>query len=171
MKNREKILITVSAFIISAIAIGLFVFMPLKDNITRLNSDIRDKRIVLEITKRRSENLTVLKNDYENIQNKNKLLDAMYISQDNTISFFKDLEDAAQKNNIDLNYSLGNMTDEISGKEVKLDINIKGDYLKILAFLSDLESLDYYIKLYSINFTQGEAQSANAIIQAKTYWH
>ncbi|MCZ2846003.1 MAG: type 4a pilus biogenesis protein PilO, partial [Candidatus Bathyarchaeota archaeon] len=144
---------------------------PLRGSLTELKEEVENKRITLEITKRKAENLSALQEDYKTIEAKKQALENMIISQANQLKLFQDLEDLAQKNNIEQNFSLETPEKEASPQEVKININLEGNYLKILGYLAGLEAFDYYVKVFSIRFTSSEYKGgAFVTIEAKTYW-
>lgn len=171
MQLREKMIIFSSAIIIIVVVFYLFITNPLRESLTKLKEEVENKRINLEITKRKAENLTALKEDYETIEKKKQALENMIISQANQLELFQDLENLAQKNNIEQNFSLETPKTEASPQEVKININLEGNYLKILGYLAGLEALDYYVKVSSMKFTSSEyVGNASLTIEAKTYW-
>jgi Tfp pilus assembly protein PilO len=170
MAFREKILIYVSTLIIIIAASIIFLIYPLKNKITEVKNQISEQKITLEIIKNKSENVTAMQKDYEAILDKKEKVDKMIISSANQLNLFKDIEDLALRNNLTQNYNLDAPAGKNTG-ELTMNIEIGGEYLKILNYIKGLESLNYYLKIVSINFAVTTAgEPVNATLQAKTYW-
>ncbi|MFH1366710.1 MAG: type 4a pilus biogenesis protein PilO [Patescibacteria group bacterium] len=170
MPFREKILIFVSTLIICIFALIIFVIFPLINQVTGVKNEIDEQKITLEIMKNKSENISKIQKDYEIILEKKNDLEKMTLSSANQLNFFKNIEDLAQQNSLIQNYNLEAPSPNNTA-ETKINIQLNGDYLRILSYLKGLESLDYYIKIISINFSVSTAGAmVNATLQAKTYW-
>lgn len=170
MAFREKILIFISILIIVIAASIIFLIYPLKNKIAEVKNQIDEQKITLEIIKNKSENVSARQKDYEAILDKKSALDNMIISSANQLNLFKDIEDLAQRNNLAQNYNLDAPGAKNAG-ELIMNIQLEGDYLKILEYLKGLETLNYYIKIVSLDFAVSAAgEQVSAALQAKTYW-
>ncbi|MFA5070072.1 MAG: hypothetical protein WC528_02220 [Patescibacteria group bacterium] len=170
MNFREKIIIYAAALIVVIFASVIFFIYPLTSKIVEVKDQIDEQKIALEIIKNKSENISTQQKDYELVLQKKEVIEKMTLSSANQVNFFKDIEGLAQRNNLTQNYTLDSPNTE-NVSEININIQLNGEYLNILSYLKDLESLDYYVKIFSLKYAVSTtAQPVNATLQAKTYW-
>lgn len=171
MKFRDKNIIFFTALIIIFGVFYVFLVYPLRNNLAEIKGKIDEQRTNLEILKNKSQDLSGVKKDAEEINDKKLVLDKMIITSGNQLSLFKDIENLAQMNNLVQNFSLDTKAIKTANSEVKMTISVTGDYLAFLRYLEGLESLNYYIKVISGEIVSSSSPgSITATLQAKTYW-
>jgi len=171
MKFRDKNIIFFACLIVVVVVFYAFLIYPLKNNLAEIKGKIEEQRINLEITKSKSADLSAVKKDLEGINDKKATLDKMILSSENQLSLFKDIENLAQMNNLTQDYSLEIMDTKTTSSEVKMSIDITGDYLAFLRYFAGLESLNYYVKVISCELVDSPSPGiVTATLQAKTYW-
>lgn len=171
MKFRDKNIIFFASLIIVIAVFYAFLIYPLKNNVTEIKGKIDEQRINLEIAKNKSENLSATEKDLAGINEKKLVLDQMIITSENQLSLFNDIENLAQINNLEQDYNLEMVDTTTTNSEVKMSINIAGDYLAFLRYFEGLESLNYYIKIVTCEISSSTSSGrVTASLQAKTYW-
>jgi len=170
MKQKEKIILINSSILVIIILVVIFIILPLKNSLIKDRDTLKEQRINYEITKKRSQDLTSLKNKLEEIEEKNSTLNNFYIGESNELSLFKNLESLAKENDLSLNYNLETQKTNKSTNEVKLSINLGGRYQSILKYLAGIEALNYYIKINNLTIKKGTDDKTIASLEAITYW-
>jgi len=171
MKIKEKSIIIISVIIVATAAVIFFITLPLKQKISQIEEDINNQKVVLEITKKRSKNITSLQRDYEEIMEKKENLENMFIGKNNQLTLFKDIEKIAEQYNLELNYNLEESSTKEDISEVNLSLNLSGLYQNILKYLGSIEELNYYIKIKDITLKSSSTkENIQVVINAKTYW-
>ena len=171
IKFKEKISIFGAALLAAFVLVAFFLIVPLFESIAETNEQIYEKRITLEISKKRSENLASFQKDIEEIEKKLETLEGMFINESNQIAFFRDLENIAQANSLKLNYNLEDISKKTqSPKEVLITLNLEGQYNHLLKFIGRLEGLDYYLKIKNLSFKPAVGENQQANLQAVSFW-
>lgn len=186
LNPKTQISLTIIAAIILIIGIGVALIEPLRKNIVDLSQQTERQQIMLEITYTQTINSLKSKEKYFEIEKDLEELNRAFINQDNTLDFITALENVASNNQVAQEFQLGNKEETKKNINIlPLQSSIRGNYINILNYLADIESLDYYVDIQSLSFItsqKGESQSGieeiqtlesgnvNLNILAKTYW-
>ncbi|MEK7098040.1 MAG: type 4a pilus biogenesis protein PilO, partial [Patescibacteria group bacterium] len=175
MKN--KIIINITVIIVFMSAIGYFIIMPTISDIRKMESEIEAQRTDLEKKYVKGQSLKKLSENLKKIEPNLVVFDQIFINQSRALEFITTLEDIANRHGVTQKLNL--MTEKGAGSngytKTPLNFNIDGDFTDIMRYLADIESLNYYINVSSIEISkiQGESGSPSKVsvqILAHTYW-
>lgn len=175
MSFNKKTLIWIGSTALVLIAIAAFLLIPFIQDISGLTKQNYDKRVRLAIVKKQSSNISVMKRDYNKIQDDIKKISQVFIPKKETINFITNLENMAAQDNLTQKIQLQGIkisdleqtTTEV--KELPLQLTLSGDFNSIMKYLNQIEALNYYINFSKLNFT-GSGTSVNLTISGLTYW-
>lgn len=187
---KNKIIVNlVTFFLISSIIICLII-IPTINNIKELRVNIVTQKIDLEKKIAKEKNMNILSEKLNTIEPQLEKFEKIFISQNRELEFITTLEEIANNNyvrqKINLDPLLG-QSEQIY-KKIPLNLNIQGKFYNLVKYLTDLEALNYYINIKSLEITTApsagsallpakydnikEEQSGNInlVILADTYW-
>jgi Tfp pilus assembly protein PilO len=121
------------------------------DNIKRLRGDLLFRQQL-------TESLALLRKDSQQAQGYITELQNMLPSQDQLVSFPRDISTIARQNNIDLNATLGQESPGSVGKLMQTEFIMSGtgSFDNFITFLKSIETARYFISLKSLDFGQQE---------------
>ncbi|MCG2691067.1 hypothetical protein L6249_03335, partial [Candidatus Parcubacteria bacterium] len=115
-------------------------------------------------------------------------LDRVFINQNQELAFITALEETANKNNINQNINLDLSSGAKNNKydKIPLKLTTQGNFINQFNYLRDLERLNYYLNIKSLDLSAGGGASAyppldkiidygsganiKMVILADTYW-
>lgn len=148
---KRKIYFIVSTFVL-LIVVALCVIRPTSNEIKDMSTQIHTQREELEKLYLRGQFLKPAKEQYEKAKLQIPDLSKIFVAEGDELQIITVLEQAAAKNNLDQEINLK----EIGGDEdgaingympIPITLKIIGNYKNLIKYLSDLESLDYYINI------------------------
>jgi len=181
---KNKIIISLGLFILILASIIYFIIIPTMDDIQTIENEIEQQRIDLEKRYIKGQSLRQLTDNLEIIEPQLTTLDQIFIAQDQELEFITTLEQLAEDNNISqkINLTINDKLDN-TYQEIPVKISARGNYLNLMNYLTDLEALNYYINISSLDLsssaqasslpTPGEeiiTSNISMIIEAITYW-
>lgn len=181
--NLQKKLIIINALLLLLVGtIVFFIIIPsvreiknMRDDIERERIDLEDKYIKGQSLKKLSDNLNIIEPQLDK-------LDRVFINQNRELEFITTLESAASANGVaqKINLEVASGADRGIFKKIPLQLFTQGPFLKQMKYLSDLESLNYYINVYSLELSAAQplAEAAepdergniNMFLTADTFW-
>ena len=181
---KKKIFISMVIFILIIGGLIYFVVMPTINDIKKMGEEIEAQRIDLEQKYIKGQSLRQLTENLKEIEPQLIMLDQIFIKQDYELEFITKLEDIAAQNNISQTISLdtAKINKEKSYQTLPLRLAARGNYKNMMNYLTNLEALDYYININSMDLSSASAkQSAtpeeqttfsniSLVISANTYW-
>jgi len=169
--TRKSYIFLLSGLVIIILAVYLII-LPLAGSITSLSKDVYDQKITLEMLKKRSENVANLMTDYSQLKAYEQLLNKFFINKNDQLNFLTSLENTATKNKLTQELVLQEIGQINKIKEAPLEIVLTGSFTDIVKYLSEIESMDYYLVIDSIDFSKSGNLSGGltATIESKTYW-
>jgi len=158
--DKKKLIIT-SGSAIFTLVILFFLILPATKNIRSINDDIYKQREAVEKLYVKAHSIRKSKQDYDSIKDEVKILDNAFYYKGQELEFITDLELLAQKNNISLVINIRNDKEEKLGDyyEIRVDLNVNGNYPDILRFLDDVLTLNFYYNLDQLNFSNQKAKT------------
>lgn len=161
-----------------------FVVMPTISDIKKMGEEIENQRIDLEQKYIKGQSLRKLTENLKKIEPQLVVLDQIFISQNHELEFITALEELANQNNISQKINLQELPKDGNKayQKTPLQISAKGNFINLMNYLIDLEALNYYININSINLSSAyTAPSAasdeqtvfsniNIALSADTYW-
>ncbi len=180
---RKKIIIIIILLPSTIAGIIYFVVISSINDIKRFKDEIETQRIDLEIKYKKGQSLKKLSEDLKTVKPLISELDKIFINEDNVLGFITTLEKIAGDNRISQNINLLSSKSFAKNgyKKTPLQITTSGEFIGQLNYLIDLEALDYYININSLELTSSDSPSSvpggqaggkniNMLIFADTYW-
>ncbi|MFA5359414.1 MAG: hypothetical protein WC349_00430 [Patescibacteria group bacterium] len=188
---KNKITISLTGFLIIILSLIYFIVIPTVREIKTMGDSIEAQREDLEKKYIKGQSLKKLNENLNKIEPKLELLDQIFINKDRELEFITSLENKANKNQINqkINLSALEKTENQNFKKTNLQLFTKGDFIKQLQYLADLEKLNYYINVKLLELSPAasgepaktnsqdsppssvETNSLNMYIEADTYWN
>ncbi|MEA2088901.1 MAG: hypothetical protein U9O55_03625 [Patescibacteria group bacterium] len=183
----DKLSKKISALIIgflSTIAILFFLILPTISEIKTISTGIADKKSVLE---KKSFANQDIKKKLERINKIKKSPEfySSFIIPGQELDFIKTIEKIANRYSIKQDLKIVNQAD-INKEYLSLSINLAGDYISLIKYLTSLEKEKYYINIQSIilssnkkikktnetniNNEQKKEDQLKLVIKAKVYF-
>jgi len=155
MSNVAKKIIAYTLTVICLILLIIyFIVIPTVRDIKKISSDVYAERLDLEKKYLRGQLLKKTVEDFEKIKpQKNKLLSA-FITENQELEFITNLEKIATENKLTQNIRLHQNPDDQGDKifyNLPLEVTAQGDFINIMKYLRDLETLSYYFNINSIS--------------------
>ena len=161
-----------------------FVVIPTINDIKKMGEEIEAQRIDLEQKYIKGQSLRQLTENLKEIEPQLIMLDQIFIKQDYELEFITKLEDIAAQNNISQTISLdtAKINKEKSYQTLPLRLAARGNYKNMMNYLTNLEALDYYININSMDLSsastkrsatpeeQATFSNINLVISANIYW-
>ncbi len=185
---KNKIIASLSGFILIFFCLIYFIVIPTIKDIRAMDNDIEEQRIDLEKKYIKGYSLKQLTENLKKIQPKLSQLDQIFINKNDELKFITTLENEADQAGViqKINLNPPQAADSQKFQKNNLQLSTKGGFHQQLKYLQNLESLSYYINVYSIEFISankpeaaaaGQAPlsspnetSVNMLISADTYW-
>ena len=183
---RNKMIATFLAYSLLIFFIIYFIIFPRVKFIRENGREIIERRVFLEEQYIRARNFKENNEEMKLVDADIQKLDEVFVNYDNDLQFIETLEKIAIDNNVNQKISLGAIkNEEISEFEkITLEISANGNFLNIMNYLIDLETLNYYINISSLDIfeskvdiergpgEEGPSSSSNVSckITADTYW-
>ena len=181
---KKKIFVSIVIFVLIIGGLIYLVIIPTINDIKKMGEEIEAQRIDLEQKYIKGQSLRQLTENLKEIEPQLIMLDQIFIKQDYELEFITKLEDIAAQNNISQTISLdtAKINKEKSYQTLPLRLAARGNYKNMMNYLTNLEALDYYININSMDLSSASAkQSAtpgeqttfsniSLVISANTYW-
>ena len=170
MKIKNKIITIILGVIIIVAALIYFVILPSVSEIMEISNRIYLERLGLEERYQRGQSLRESLLEYKKNKDKIHVLAAAYIQNGEELSFLNQIEKIAISNNIELEKTFTDPAEapEVNSNFLALSLELKstGNFINIVNFLHQLESLDVYININTVNIAKKEVgRMLNADIQ------
>ncbi len=182
LKKKISISIVVSVLIIGGLV--YFVVIPIINDIKKMGEKIENQRIDLEQKYIKGQSLKQLTENLKKIEPQLVILDQIFIKQDYELEFITKLEEIAEQNNVSqtINLNTAKINKDKSYQTLPLQLSARGNYKNIMNYLINLEALNYYINIDSIDLSSASTKlsatsevqttfsNINLTISANTYW-
>lgn len=173
---KKKITSGTAFFLIICASGAYFGIWKTSINIKKHRSEIIVEKIEIEkkITQEQNKSETI--SQIKKIEPELDKLGKIFITAENQLEFITALEETADRNKIAQNINLlPNNDAQSSPRKTLINISAQGSYVDLLRYLSDLESLDYYVNINTLNANKLSAdKTASTTIAlnlgAETYW-
>lgn len=134
------------------VLIGLII-IPAFNYIIKINQEISSERSELEKKMAMGLNAKKIKEEIDTAENSLSQVDKIFVKNGRELELITELESLAAKRNIDATIKSDFKTQAAGNgsQRMLLEINIAGNYPDLLAFTNDLDRLNYYYNIESIN--------------------
>lgn len=190
---KNKITASLAGFLIIILSLIYFIVLPTVKEIKAMSSAIEAQREDLEKKYIKGQSLRQLTENLKEIEPKLELLDQIFINKNRELEFITSLENKADNNQINqkINLSPPQATKSQGFQKIGLQLSAAGKFIKQLRYLMDLESLNYYINIKSLELSssgsgqtapnikhsgqgtlaaENESNNINLSVVADTYW-
>jgi Tfp pilus assembly protein PilO len=184
---KNKITVSLVGFIIVFFCLICFIVTPTIKDIKSMSEQIEAQKIDLEKKYIRGHGLKQLAENLKKVQPQLSLLDQIFINKNRELEFITALENKANASRISQKISLSapEATESQQFQKSNLRLYIQGKFDKQLEYLLNLESLNYYVNIKSLEFAptsdvgansqenqlpQNQGNNINMFISAETYW-
>lgn len=171
----SKLSYTKRVYIFSGIAaaalVGLLVFIvyPLYQRIITLDEELYNSRVQLAIYQQERTNLEKTQQDYSKIKNDITNISKIFVEREKILDFISALETIAANHSVTQNIDLDAPPTQTDANEsIPVSVSIDGSWQNVLAYLADLESLDYYLVISNLTINQAGG-TVRANLSATTF--
>ncbi len=167
---KQKIAFLILGTVLWIAGVIILIIIPQINSINDLGERIKNHKIYLEAQYENKINEQKNKKKLEIIEKEIKKIDQMFISQNRELEFITTLEEIASRHNIEQKISLEDNNQKEknhkSYKKNRLQLTSQGTFSDLLNYLMDIESLNYYINIQSIEFVSENDENKNRYIPA-----
>lgn len=172
---KNKILISLGSVLLMSSAIIYFLIIPTLDDIDLINEKIQAQNIEVEEKYNKIMSQRKLLEKIKTIEPQMAKLDRIFIDKNRQLEFITTLEGIAAANGIIQKINLPPLS---NSKDVKndagkglLSLDSNGSFSNIISYLSDIESLNYYINIKSFSMANAEDNKINLKLSADIYFN
>lgn len=170
--------ITAGLFI-AVILIVTLVFIPSLTKIRTITTSIDTERTELEKLYTRGQVVHEVKIKLEQAKKDIPLIEATILKSGTELEWIKLIETMAARHSIDQKLNLGATVQENGLSMIPFTMEVKGDWRDVIAYVRDIERLDWYIRLTNFEATQDSNDTktllgngrVSALIKIDTFWH
>lgn len=151
--NTKSLLIkNIIIYLIIILCIFYFFILPTASDIKDIRDNIIEKKIDKEKIINREKNISILSNKLKKIEPKIEKINNIFINQSRRREFIGTLEEVAIKSNVNnpIITPLDNQKEQGAYQEIPLTISAEGTYDNIIHYLLELEKMNYYINIQSL---------------------
>lgn len=173
MTIKKRITISTSIVVILTGLIIYFIILPTMQDIKKISNDVYIERVDLEKKYLRGQLLKKTIEDFERIKPEEDKLNSVFIIEGEELKFITALEKIAIFHSLKQDIRLQPNQDPGSGfyYTLPLEIMSRGEFVKILKYLQDLEKLNYYFNISSIVLSADNQNddAVTIILKGETY--
>lgn len=166
-------------YILSGVAIVVFLswffllIHPTQNLLHEKDDLIYQERIRGEIVTQREKNVQATQREYEQLRSSSETFTSYFVSEKNVLSFIAALEKLAQESSA--TQEIVNLVAPTgSSRATSFQIQLHGTTQGILEYLSDLETLHYYVAVNRMTFTSTDSAqtsaSLNVTLNVTIHW-
>lgn len=170
MTNFQKLLLkNVGPYLGAIIILGIALIL-IGGNISEQTIKISQQRLDLATKTQSIKSLASLRTDYELAKPHFDLLQNILPSKDEMISFLKDLESFARKNQLDFGSSFGSEVVSTASEpgQINFRASIQGSYDGFLNFLKLVDQSRYFVNFSNLELTEN-INGFNIIVNGKVF--
>lgn len=169
MKIKKKIITLTLTTSLLIIAMSGFIIIPTIRRIKDMSDKVNNLKLELE---KQYDNRQTLRNEiarYKKIKESSEKFLGIYVKENEKLELITSLENIAEKNDLEQKISISdseidknernNHTD--NGFPSAINIYLKGEYINILKYLSDIRRISYYINIRSAVIKSTEQKKSN----------
>jgi Tfp pilus assembly protein PilO len=183
IEAKGKIVLGVLLSLLIIFLLIYFFIAPAVAGIKNIRDELEIKRVGLEKDYQKGKNLRKLSENLKKVKPQIEELNKVFISSDQALEFVTSLEKIADKENIEQKINLSPNKENVNDvcEKISLQLLASGNFNAALKYLSELEKLDYYINIRTLEISPARAETdeedgsrqenlVDLQILAKTYW-
>lgn len=156
MNSNRKYILIFSGLVIFCIVLLWGVILPTLTDIKSYNNQIDQEKIKLSKLLKQGQSVVENKKNLKQLKSEINILDTAWLKTGDELIFITDLENIAEKNNLEQNIVFDNtkitaLTGSTDIKTIPIELKINGQMNDIMHYINQLEALDYYINLTKID--------------------
>lgn len=169
MSTKQKIIIYLTSVIFVIGLIIYFIILPTLKDIKKISDDIYAERVDLEKKYQRGQLLRKTIENFEKVKPEKDKLTSAFIIANRELEFITTLENVASIHQLaqDIKFQRAQSEGANLAFPSSLELTVsKGSFTKILQYLKDLERLNYYFNISSINMdvaSKGQSQPVTTL--------
>jgi len=167
--SKQNIITLLTFFVITTGAGFYFVILPFSAQIIEEKKAIISEKVNLEKQTIRQKNIANLEKTIEQVKSEIKKIENSYINKNNQLEFITTLEGIAARNKVEqkINLSQSNKKDDKAKYiEEPLVLEVRGQHDNVIKYLLDIESLNYYINIKSLEMIAAENTTNNNVLSS-----
>jgi len=190
---KNKIIAASGGFVLIIFGLVFFIVVPTIKDIRAMGQAIENQKIDLQEKYIKGFSSRQLTENLKKIEPKLNLLDQIFINKNRELEFITTLENEAGKSQVSqkINLASPKPTENQEFQENNLELTASGGFNRLLRYLTDLETLNYYINIKTLDIssapgigrtvpviknpedsalTETDTNNLNMLISAVTYW-
>jgi Tfp pilus assembly protein PilO len=157
MTIKKKIAISITIVIAAIGLIIYFIILPTIKDIEAISEAVYAERVDLEKKYLRGQLLKKTVENFQKIEPEKDKLVSIFINEGEELKFITALERIAASHGLVQNLKLQTRREGSNNYyPLPLEITTKGRFIQTLRYLKDLERLNYYFNIFSLNLSNGE---------------
>ncbi|HNV97368.1 MAG TPA: type 4a pilus biogenesis protein PilO [bacterium] len=182
-KFKKTILTKIILFCIFSFCLVYFLIIPSVRSIKQKSQEMIRQKVVLDQTLNKKSNSEIVKSKSKDFEERISAIDSNFMKRGDELNLIKILETIATQNGVTQTISptISKDVSENLFYVMNLKLNITGSFKNVLSYVRNIESLQYYINITSINIVKSEQKlsddqnlqnlsTVSCTIVAETYW-
>jgi len=162
MNSNKKYIIIFTNLIIFCLILVWWIIFPTITDINHYNAQVADEKDNLSKLLKQGQSVVENRKNLERLQTEITSLDTVWLKTGEELAFITDLEKIANLYGLEqtIVFDNTNITAQTGASDIKIipiELKITGEIDKIMLYINQLETLDYYINLTKINLYNQES--------------
>ncbi len=142
--------------------------IPTIIDIKKISQSIYAERVDLEKKYQKGQLLKETIENFSKIKSEKEKFEKSFITEGKELEFINALEKISENYGVSQNISLQKNQEKTSEKnfyyQLPLQMTLSGDFISILKYLSELETISYYFNIPTVNITAKDGQTTVNLI-------
>lgn len=168
MSLKKRIILFFAIVAISNFFIVYFIMIPTIIDIKKISQSIYAERVDLEKKYQKGQLLKETIENFSKIKSEKEKFEKSFITEGKELEFINALEKISENYGVSQNISLQKNQEKTSEKnfyyQLPLQMTLSGDFISILKYLSELETISYYFNIPTVNITAKDGQTTVNLI-------
>jgi len=163
MKFQQRNIIITISLIIICVTVSTFLIYPSVFGIISISKEIEVERAGLEERYQEGMSIKRVYADYENIKNELSLMNSAILKVGEELKFITSLENIARDNNLTQKLDMdADSVKQFEGYQImRISLSLNGSYEDLMNYLIQIEKMEYYINIDSIEMSGGQPNTSN----------
>ncbi len=156
MNNNKKYIIIFITLMFFCLALLWWIILPTTSNIKQYSKQVMEEKNNLFKLLKQGQSVIENKKNLKQLGTEINNLDKVWLQTGNELSFITDLENIAKKYNLKQtiifdNTKMTTLTGSTNINKIPIELKISGELNNIMQYINQLEMLDYYISINTID--------------------